>query len=76
MTFVLMDILDLINHGPEKIRGYRDVLVEIDNSSKYGGTIPLKNKKCSKNRRLFWEHYYMIKKKTKFFLNRSGKGIL
>ena len=39
-----LDILDLKDYGPEKNRGYRYVLVTIDNFSKYGWTIPLKNK--------------------------------
>ena len=39
-----LDILDLKNYGPENNRGHRYVLVIIDNSSKFGWTIPLKNK--------------------------------
>ena len=39
-----LDILDLKDYGPENNRGYRYVLVVIDNFSKYGWTIPLKNK--------------------------------
>ena len=39
-----LDILDLKDYGPEKNRNYRYVLVIIDNFSKYGWTIPLKNK--------------------------------
>ena len=39
-----VDILDLKDYGPENNRGYRYVLVTIDNFSKYGWTIPLKNK--------------------------------
>ena len=39
-----LDILDLKNYGPENNRGYRYVLVTIDNFSKYGWTVPLKNK--------------------------------
>ena len=38
------DILDLKDYGLENNRGYRYVLVTIDNFSKYGWTIPLKNK--------------------------------
>ena len=37
-------ILDLKDYGPEIIRGYRHVLVVIDNFSKIGWTIPHKNK--------------------------------
>ena len=39
-----LDILDLKDYGTENNRGYRYVLVTIDNFSKYGWTIPLKNK--------------------------------
>ena len=39
-----LDILDLKDYGPENNRGYRYVLVIIDNFSKYGWTKPLKNK--------------------------------
>ena len=41
-----LDILDLENYGPENNRGYRYVLVVIDNFSKFGWTIPIKNKKA------------------------------
>ena len=39
-----LDILDLKDYGPENNRGNRYVLVIIDNFSKFGWTIPLKNK--------------------------------
>ena len=39
-----LDILDLKDYGPEKIRKYRYLLVVIDNFSKFGWTVPLKNK--------------------------------
>ena len=39
-----LDILDLKDYGPENNKGYRYVLVVIDNFSKFGWTIPLKNK--------------------------------
>ena len=39
-----LDILDLKDYGPENNRGYRYVLVIIDNFRKFGWTIPLKNK--------------------------------
>ena len=39
-----LDILDLKDYGPENNRGYRYVLVVIDNFSKLGMTKPLKNK--------------------------------
>ena len=39
-----LDILDLKDYGPENNRGYKYVLVIIDNFSKVGWTLPLKNK--------------------------------
>ena len=41
-----LDILDLKGYGPENIRGFRYVLVVIDNFSKFGWTVPWKNKNC------------------------------
>ena len=37
-----LDILDLNDYRPKNNRGYRYVLVTIDNFSKYGWTVPLK----------------------------------
>ena len=39
-----LDILDLKDYGPKNNRGYRYVLVVIDNFSNFGWTVPLKNK--------------------------------
>ena len=39
-----LDILDLKDYGPENNRGYRYVLVIIDNFSKFGFTVSLKDK--------------------------------
>ena len=39
-----LDNLDLKDYGPENNKGYRYVLATIDNFSKFGWTIPLKNK--------------------------------
>ena len=39
-----LDILDLKDYGPENNRGYRYVLVIIDNFSKFSWTVPPKNK--------------------------------
>ena len=39
-----LDILDLKDYGPKNNRGYRYVLVIIDNFSKFGWTTPPKNK--------------------------------
>ena len=39
-----MDILDLKDYGPENNRGYRYVLGVFHGFSKFGRTVPLKNK--------------------------------
>ena len=39
-----LDILDLKDYGSKNNKGYRYVLVIIDNFSKFGWTVPLKNK--------------------------------
>ena len=39
-----LDILDLKDYGPKNNRGYRFVLVVIDNVSKFGWTVRIKNK--------------------------------
>ena len=39
-----LDIWDLKDYGPENNRGYRYVLLVIDNFSKFGWTVPIKNK--------------------------------
>ena len=38
------DLLDMNDYGPKNNRGYRYILVVIDIVSKFGWTIPLKNK--------------------------------
>ena len=59
-----LDISDLKDYGPENNRGYRYVLVIMDNFSKYGWTFPIK--KSSNNKRLFRKYSDKFKKKTKF----------
>ena len=39
-----LDILDVEDYGAGNNRGYRYVLVVIDNFSQFGWTVPLKNK--------------------------------
>ena len=38
------DLLDMKDYGPKNNRGYRYIVVIIDNFSKFGWTIPLKSK--------------------------------
>ena len=58
-----LDILDLKDYGPENNRGYRYVLVTIDNFSKYGWTIPLKNKNAQTIKDSF-ENIIIISKRS------------
>ena len=51
-----LDISDLIDYGPENNRGYRYVLVTIDNFSKFVWTTPLKKK----NAQLFKDSFENI----------------
>ena len=48
-----LDILDLKDYGPKNNRGYRYVLVIIDNFSKFGWTVPLENKNAQTIKTLF-----------------------
>ena len=59
------DILDLKKYGPENNRGYSYVLVIMDNFSKFGWTIPHKNKNTQKIKDSF-ETILISSKKTKF----------
>ena len=43
-----LDVLDPKDYGPENNRGYRYVLVTIDNFSKFDWTVPIKNKNAQK----------------------------
>ena len=67
-----LDILDLKDYGPENNRGYRYVLVTIDNFSKYGWTIPLKNKNAQTIKDSF--ENILITSKRKPNLIKSDKG--
>ena len=60
-----LDILDLKDYGPENNKNYRYVLVIIDNFSKFGWTILLKNKNAQtiKDSRKYFDKF---KTKTKF----------
>ena len=67
-----LDILDLKDYGPENNRGYRYVLVTIDNFSKYGWTIPLKNKNAQTIKDSF--ENILINSKRKPNLIESDRG--
>ena len=44
MIHGVIDLLDLNDYGPKNNKGYRYCLIVIDNFSKYGWAIPIKNK--------------------------------
>ena len=68
-----LDILDLKDYGPENNRGYRYVLVIMDNFSKFGWTIPIKNKKAQKIKDSFENILIISKGKLKFFAGDRDK---
>ena len=68
-----LDKLDLKHYGPENNRGYRYVLVIIDNFSKYGWTIPLKNKKAQTIRNSFEDILISSKRKPNLIESDRGK---
>ena len=67
-----LDILDLKDYGPENNRGYLYVLVTIDNFSKNGWTIPLKNKNAQTIKDSF--ENFLISSKRKPNLIESDRG--
>ena len=68
-----LDILDLKDYGPENNRGYRYVLVTIDNFSKYGWTVPIKNKNAQTIRDSFEKILISAKRKPNIIETDRGK---
>ena len=68
-----LDILDLKDYGPENNRGYRYVLVTIDNFSKYGWTIPIKNKNAQTIKDSFENILISSKRKPNLIESDRGK---
>ena len=68
-----LDILDLKDYGSENNRGYRYVLVIIDNFSKYGWTIPLKNKNAQTTKDSFENILRSSKRKPNLIESNRGK---
>ena len=66
------DILDLKDYGPKNNRGYRYILVVIDNFSKFGWTTPLKNKNALTIKDFF--ENILINSKRKPNLIESDRG--
>ena len=68
-----IDILDLKDYGPKNNRGYRYVLVIIDNFSKFGWTIPLKNKNAQTIKDSFENILTNSKRKPNLIESDRGK---
>ena len=68
-----LDILDLKDYGPENNRGYRYVFVIIDNFSKFGWTIPLKNKNAQTIKDSFENILISSKRKPNLIESDRGK---
>ena len=68
-----LDILDLKDYGLENNRGYRYVLVTIDNFSKYGWTTPLKNKNAQTIKDSFENIIITSKRKPTLLESDRGK---
>ena len=68
-----LDILDLKDYGPENNKGYRYVLVTIDNFSKFGWTVPLKNKNAQTIKDSFENILISSKRKPNLIESDRGK---
>ena len=68
-----LDILDLEDYGPENDRGYRYVLVIIDNFSKYGWTVSLKNKNAQTKKDSFENNVIGSKRKPSLIESDRGR---
>ena len=68
-----LDILDLKDYGSENNRGYRYVLVVIDNFTKYGWTVPLKNKNAQTIKDSFENILTNSKRKPNLIESDRGK---
>ena len=68
-----LDILDLKDYGPENNKGYRYILVIIDDFSKFGWTIPLKNKSAQTIKDSFENILINSKRKPNLIETDRGK---
>ena len=68
-----LDILDLKDYGTKNNRGYRYDLVTIDNFSKFGWTIPLKNKNAITIKDFFENILINSKRKPNLIETDRGK---
>ena len=70
-----LDIIDLKNYGPGINRGYRYVLVTIDNLSKFGCTIPLKNENAQTIKKSFAKILISSKRNPNLIESDRGKEL-
>ena len=70
-----LDILDLEGYGVENNRGFTYVLVIIDNFSKFGWTILLKNKNAQTIRNSFEKKLIGLKRKPNLIESDRGKTL-
>ena len=70
-----LDILDLKDYGPENNRNYRYVSVILDNFSKFGWTIPLKNKNAQTIKDSFENILLSSKRKPNLIESDRGKEV-
>ena len=68
-----MDLLDLKDYDLENIRGYRYVLVIINNCAKFGCTVPIKNKNAQTIKDCFEEISIISKRKPSLIETDRGK---
>ena len=68
-----LDILDLKDYGPGNNKGYRYILVVIDNFSKFGWTLPLKNKNAQTIKDSFENILINSKRKPNLIETDRGK---
>ena len=69
-------ILDLKDYGPKNNRGYRYVLVNIENVSKIGWTVPLKNKNAQTKKDSFKNIFKKSKRKPNWIETDDGSEIV
>ena len=67
------DLLDMNDYGPKNNKGYRYILLVIDNFSKFGWTIPLKNKFSQSISDAFSEIIKSSNRKPNLFETDDGK---
>ena len=67
------DLLDMIDYGPKINKGYRYILVVIDNFSRIGWTFPLKNKYAQSITDVFSQNNKTSRRKPNLLETDDGK---